>query len=100
MLRTNRNKLPLGYIQPDLAPLNTPQPIRLMNLKYTYRALKTFDWDMAKTARALNISYKTLRNWVTEMRQSGVYIPHNPKMPRQFMARLEAQVALHSEPNE
>jgi hypothetical protein len=87
-----KNELPLGYIAPDLAPLSTPQPLRLVMLKYSYRCLKTYDWNITKAARVLNIATKTLRNYVKEMRGAGVLIPLADDTPSGFRDGLAKKV--------
>lgn len=56
-------------------PLPTIRTLHELSLDYTYKVLKECRWNRTRAARALDISLRTVRNYINELKQSGVKIP-------------------------
>jgi regulatory Fis family protein len=52
-----------------------------MTMKYAYRMLKRHDWNRTKAAYELDVSIKTVRNYIEIMKKIGWNVPDNTTSP-------------------
>lgn len=65
-------------LTPDVEVLESEVlPLQYVALSYVYCALKTHHWNRTRTARALQISIRTLRNHIRTMREAGLTVPES-----------------------
>ncbi len=70
-----RDQFLLVKLDEEFLPLQNVRPLWDMKHKYFLRALLSCDYNLSLTARKLEISLRTCRLWLNNLRDHGFNIP-------------------------